>query len=257
MDMAQNINMQYVLAQSAGVLAPGQRDQFRPSPLQPLIRMHGPNPGSRAISAHKLNLGFTQDPAQKALYPEWRNCAKDQMIARGFGRPGRKAPNFAKANILPIYIGIRNLGPTCDYIVWAVAANYMQRLANVAKAVVQPVKDSCLKLNNTNNKGNMRVPNPLIPLAHVVVMESLLPPRVLNEWGTATTIHNPGQLPQNVPPVNLPAGQPLDQTQLGGNALQGQIVPVVQHLVPEIPAGNPGQGLHSSCVTSCSGTPCW
>ena len=88
---------------------------------------------------------------------------KDQMIARGFAPLGRKAPNFPDANFLPIYTGMRTLRPACDYIVSAVAVNNMQRLENIEEAAVELVKDSCPKLNNTNNQGKMRVPIPLIP----------------------------------------------------------------------------------------------
>ena len=97
--MAQNINMQYVFVQNPTVLAPGQTDQFPPSPLQELMGIHRPNQGSTAISAHKLNLGFTEEPNKKVLYtvPVWRNCVKDQMMARGFALPGRKATNFPDA----------------------------------------------------------------------------------------------------------------------------------------------------------------
>jgi hypothetical protein len=63
--MAQNNNMQYVFTQNPGVLAPGQTDQFPPSSLQGAIAMHRANPGGRAISAHKLNLGFTEEPNQR------------------------------------------------------------------------------------------------------------------------------------------------------------------------------------------------
>jgi len=77
--------------QNAGVLAPGQTDQLPPSSLQVAIGMHCTNPGSRAISDHKLNMGFTQAQAQKKMYTEWRKCAKDHMIARGFAPAGRTA----------------------------------------------------------------------------------------------------------------------------------------------------------------------
>ena len=145
--------------QNSGVLALGQTDQFPPSPLQGLIGMHRPNPRSRALSAHKLNLGFTQDPTQKTWYSESRNCVKDQMMERGFEPAGRKATNFPDTDFLPTYTGMRTLPPACDYIVSAVAANDMQRLENIEEAVVELVKDSCQKLNNTNNQGNMRVTN--------------------------------------------------------------------------------------------------
>ena len=54
------------------------------------------------------------------------------------------------------------LRPACDLIVSAVAANDMHRLEDIEEAVVELVKDSCQKWNDTNNKGKMVVPNPAI-----------------------------------------------------------------------------------------------
>jgi len=107
-------------------------------------------------------MGFTQVQAQKKMYTEWRNCVKDQMIARGFAPAGRMAKGFPDADFLPIYTGMRTLRPACDLIVSAVAANDMHRLEEIEKAVVELVTDSCRKLNDTNNKGKMVVPNPAI-----------------------------------------------------------------------------------------------
>jgi len=100
--MAQNINMQYIFMQNARGLAPGQTDQLPPSALQGEISMHRTNPGGRVISDHKPNMCFTQVQAQKKMYTEWRNCAKDQMIARGFAPAGRTAKDFPDADFLPI-----------------------------------------------------------------------------------------------------------------------------------------------------------
>ena len=166
--MAQNINMQYVLMQNAGVRAPGQKDQLPPSSVQGAISMHRTNSGGRAISDHQLNMGFTHVEAQKKMYTEWRICAKDQMIARGFDPEGRTAKDFPDANFLPICTGMRTLRPACDLIVSAVAANDMHRLEDIEKAVVELGQDSCQKLNDTNNKGKMVVPNPAIPPGQVL-----------------------------------------------------------------------------------------
>ena len=174
--MAQNINMQYVFMQNAGVLAPGLTDQLPPSSLQGAISMHRTNPGGRAISDHKLNMGFTKVQAQKTMYTEWRNCVKDQRIARGFGPAGRMAKGFPAADFLPICTGMRTLRPACDRIVSIVAANDMHRLEDIAEAGVELVKDSCQKLNDSNNKGKMVVRNPAMPPGQVVVHELLLPP---------------------------------------------------------------------------------
>jgi hypothetical protein len=240
--MAQNNNMQYVFTQYPGLLAPGQTDQFLPSSLQGAIAMHRTNPGGRAISAHKLNLGFTEEPNQMVLYTVWRNCAKDQMIARNFAPVQRKAANFPDADFLPIYTGMRTLRPACDYIVSAVAANNLQPIVDIQEVVVELVKDSCRKLNDTRNKGRMIVPNPAIPPAQVAVHESLIPPGAPNQWGAARTIHNPGQPPENVPPGNLPAGQPLAQALPAGNPALGQNVPAAQQVVPVLPPGIPAVG---------------
>jgi len=102
MDIAQNMNMQYEYMQNAGGLAPGPTDQLPPSSLQGVITMHRTNSSGRAISDHKLNMGLTQVPAQKKMYTEWLNWAKDQMMARGFAPAGRTAKGFPDADFLPI-----------------------------------------------------------------------------------------------------------------------------------------------------------
>jgi len=207
--------MQYVFMQNARVLAPGQTDPLPPSSLQGAISMHRTNPGGRAISDHKLNMGFTQVQAQKKMYTEWWNCAKDQMIARSFAPAGRMAKDFPNADFLPICKGMRTLRPACDLILSAVAANDMHRLEDIEEAVVELVKDSCRKLNDTNNKGKMVVPNPAIPPGQVVVHALLVPPVAPNQWGAATTIGNPGQLPPNPRPAHIPAGGQLGQAPPG------------------------------------------
>ena len=201
--------MQYVFMQNAGVLAPGQTDQLSPSSLQWAISIHRTNQGGRAISDHTLNMGFTQGQAQKKMYTEWRNCAKDERMERGFAPARRTAKGFADANFLPIYTCLRTLRPACDVIVSAGSVNDMQGLEDIEEGVVELVKDSCRKLNDTNNKGKMVVPNPAIPPGQVVVHASLLPPGAPNQWGAATTIGNPGQLPPNPPPAHVPAGGQL------------------------------------------------
>jgi len=235
-DMAQNINMQCVFMQNAGVLAPGQTDQLPPSSLQLAISMHRTNLGGRAISDHKLNKGFTQVQAQKKMYTEWGNCAKDQMMARGFAPAGRTAKDFPDADFLPIGTGMRTLRPACDLIVSAVAANDMHRLEDIEEAVVELVKDCCWKLNDTNNKGKIVVPNSAIPPGQVIVHASLLTPGAANQCGAATTIGNPGQLHPNPPPAHVPAGGQLGQAPLGG---AGPNVPAAQVNVPT--AGQLGQ----------------
>jgi len=234
--MAQNIIMQYVFMQNAGVLAPGQTDQLLPSSLQGAISMPRTHPGGRAISDHKLNMGFTQVQAQKKMYTDRRNCAKDQMIARGFAQAGQIAKGLPDADFLPIYRDMRTLRPACDLMVSAVAANDMHRLEDTEEAVVELVKDSCWRLNDPNNKGKMVVPNPAIPPGQVVMHGSLLRPGAPNQWGAATTIGNPGQLGPNPPPAHVPAGGQLGQ---GPLAAAGPNVPGARVNVPA--AGQLGQ----------------
>jgi len=227
--MAQNMNMQYVFMQNAGVLAPGQTAQLPPSSRQGAISMHRTNPGGRAISDHKLHMNLTQVQAQKKMYTEWRNSAKDQMMVRGFAPAGRMAKSFPDADFLPICTGMRTLRPACDLIVPAVTANDMHRLEDIKEAVVEQVKASCRKLNDTNNKGKMVLPNPAIPSGQVVVGTLLLQPGAPNQWGAATTIGNPGELPPNAPPARVPAGGQLGQAPPG---TAGPNVPAAQVNVP-------------------------
>jgi len=249
--MAQNMNIQYVFMQNAGVLAPGQTDQLPPSSLQGAISMHRINPDRGGISDHKLNMGFTQVEAQKKMYTQWRNCAKDQMIARGFAPAGRTAKGCPDDNFLTICKGMRTLCPACDLIVSAVAANDMHRLEDIEKAVVELVKDSCRKLNDTNNKGEMVVPNPAIPPGQVVVHASLLSPRAPNQWGAATIIGNPGQLPPNPPPAPVAAGGQLGQAPPGAagpNLHAAQVnVPAAGQL-RQAPAGAAGPNVPAAHV---------
>jgi len=244
--------MQYVFMRNAGVLTPGQTDQLPPSSHQGAISMHRTNPGGRVISDYTLNMGFRQVKAQKKMYTEWRNCAKDQMIARGFAPAGRTAKNFPDADFLPICTGMRILRPACDLIVSAVADNDMHRLEDIEEAVVELVKDSCRMLNDTNNKGKMVVPNPAIPPEQVVVHALLLPPGAQNQWGAAMSIGNPGQLPPNPPPAHVPAGGQLGQAHPGA---AGPNVPAAQVDVPaggqlgQAPPGAAGSNVPAAQVT--------
>jgi len=82
----------------------------------------------------------------------------------------------------------------------------MHHLEDIEEPVVELVKDSCRKLNDTNNQGKMLLASSAIPSGLVVVHTSLQPPVAPNQWWAATTIGNPGQLPPNPPPADIPAG---------------------------------------------------
>jgi len=127
----------------------------------------------------------------------------------------------------------------------------MHHLEDVEEAVVELVNDSCQKLNDTNNKGKMVVPNPAIPPGQVVVHASLLRPGAPNQWGAATTRWNPGQLPPNPPPAHIPAGGQLGQAPTGA---AGPNVPVAQVKVPaagqlrQAPPGTAGPNVAAAQV---------
>jgi len=197
--------------QNARGLASAQRDQLLPSSHQAAISMHRTNPGSGAFSAHKLNMGFTQVQAQKKKSTDWRICAQDEKIARGFARARRIARNFHDTDFLPINTGMRIWCPACNLIVSAVAANDMYHVEDIVEAVGKLGKDSCRKLNDTNNQSKIVVPNPLIPPGQVVVHLLLLPPGAPNQCGAASTIGNPGELPPNAPTAHLREGGQLRQ----------------------------------------------
>jgi len=109
---------------------------------------------------------------------------------------------------MPIYTVMKTLHPACNFIGSAVAANDIHGLEDIEEAFVKLVKNSCQKLNETNNKGKMLVPNPASPTAQVVYA-SLPPSAASNQSAAATDIGNPGQPPPNCPAVHVPAGRQL------------------------------------------------
>jgi len=141
---------------------------------------------------------------------------------------------------------MRTLRPACDLIVSAVAADDMHHLEDIEEAVAELVKDSCRKLNDTNNRGKMVVPNPAIPPRQVVVHASLIPPGAPNQWGAATTIGNRGQLPPNPPPAHVPTGRQLRRAPPGAagpNVLAAQVnVPAAGQLGQAPPGDVPAAG---------------
>jgi len=157
----------------------------------------------RKIVDHKLSMGIPDD---NHLYGEWREAVKDQMLARGF----RKIRTFPDHHFQQIVAGMRTLRPACDSLVTAAAANNRAVMRQIDEAVVQLVKDCGVKLRTT-------VKNPstgLAPLGQngvfydqIMLSDRLLPPNAPDQWGPATTVPNPGPVPQNVPPAYPPQAQ--------------------------------------------------
>jgi len=97
----------------------------------------------------------------------------------------------------------------------------------------------------------MVVPNPAIPPGQVVVHAQLLPPRAPNQWGAATTIGNPGQLPSNPPPAHVPAGGQLGQAPPGAggpNILAAQVNVPAAGQIGQAPPGAAGPNVLAAQV---------
>jgi len=223
--MAHN-NVESVYMPNAGNLqAPaGQTYHRLPISLRGYISSRRPN--YRNIVDHKLSMGIPDD---NHLYGEWREAVKDQMVARGFG----KIRTFPDHHFQQIVAGMRTLRRACDSLVTAAAANNRAVMRQIDEAVVQLVKDCGVKLRTTV----MNRSTGLAPLGQngvfydqMMLSDRLLPPNAPDEWGPATTVPNPGPVPQNVPPAyppqaqNVPAqhGNYLSQAQ--GVVAQGVVV---------------------------------
>jgi len=139
------------------------------------------------------------------------------MLARGF----RKIRAFPDHHFQQIVAGMRTLRPTCDSLVTAAATNNRPVMRQIDEAIVQLVKDCGVKLRTTVKNGSTG----LAPLGQngvfydqIMLSDRLLTPNAPDQWGRATTVPNPGPVPQNVPPAYPPQAQnvPADD----GNYLQ-------------------------------------
>jgi len=170
--MAQNINnLQYVhMANPQQVPPPGQTYQLPPNSLAGHIGIGRSNPGGRSTTEHKLNMGFLMDNPGKAQYNAWRNIVKDLIMARNFV-PGATAMNYPDANFQPIFASRRRLGPVCDQLATASAANNQQRIQDIDEVVIDIVKDCARKLFNTwmTHPHAPRQGQPGAPFAQVIV----------------------------------------------------------------------------------------
>jgi len=50
------------------------------------------------------------------MYSEWRNCVKDQVIARDVAPAGRMAKDFPDADFLPINTGMSSVRYGAPYL---------------------------------------------------------------------------------------------------------------------------------------------
>jgi len=224
-DMAHN-NVEYIYMPNAGNLqAPaGQTYHLPPVPLRGYISSRRSN--YRKIVDHKLSMGIPDD---NHLYGEWWEAVKDQMLARGF----RKICTFPDHHFQQIVAGMRTLRRACDSLVTAAAANNRAIMRQIDDAVVQLVKDCGVKLRTTVKNRSTG----LAPLGQngvfynqIMLSDQLLSPNAPDQWGPATTVPNPGPVPQNVPPAYPPQAQNVP-------AHHGNYLP-------------PAQGVAAQCVAA-------
>jgi len=145
-------------------------------------------------------------PNDNYLYGEWPEAVTDQMLARGF----RKIRTFPDHHFQQIVAGMRTLRHACDSLVTAEAAKNRAVLRQIDEGVVQLVKDCGVKLRTTVKNRSTG----LAPLGQngvfyyqIMLSDRLLPPNASDQWGPATTVPNPGPVPQNVPLAYPPQAQ--------------------------------------------------
>jgi len=131
---------------------------------------------------------------------------KDQILARGF----RIISTFPEHYFQQIVAGMRTLHPACDSLVTAAAANNRAVMRQIDEAVVPLVKDCGVKLRTTVKNRSTG----LAPLGQngvfydqIRLSDQLRPPNAPDQWCPATTVPNPGPVPQNVPPAYPPQAQ--------------------------------------------------
>jgi len=128
------------------------------------------------------------------------------MLARGF----RKVRAFPDHHFQQIVAGMRTLRPTCDTLVTAAATNNWPVMRQIDEAIVQLVKDGGVKLRTTvKNRSTGQAPlgQNGVFYDQIMLRDRLLPPNAPEQWGRATTLPNPGPVPQNVPAAYPPQAQ--------------------------------------------------
>ena len=173
------------------------------------MKRKNPEAGKRKIKTHKAFIGITDNDAGEALYGDWRDTVKDQMLARNYA----DICKFHDVGFQQIVAGMRRLLPVCNALTTASAANKIHLMQEIDEGVIQLVQDCGKKLPNTLGK---RVPgapppgNPGVLPAQVIVHGTILLPGAPAQWGPATAGPNAGLVPQNAPPANNPQPGPAN-----------------------------------------------
>ena len=146
------------------------------------MKRKNPEAGKRKIKTHKALIGITDDAAGEALYADWRETGKDQMLARNYD----EIYQFPDAEFQQIVAGMRRLLPVCDAGATASAVNNIRLLQEIDEGVVQLVKDCGKKLTNTLGREVRGAPgpgNPGDPPEQVIVHGAILPLGAPAQWG--------------------------------------------------------------------------
>ena len=178
--MAQNRinNVQYIHMQNPGAqqAPPGQFYQPPPNSLPGEISVSGNNPeaGKRKIKIDKAFVGLTDGDAGEALYGQWWDTVKDQMLARIYA----DIYQFPDAEYQQIFTGMRRLVPVCNALAMASAAHNIPLIQEIDEGVIPLVKECGKKSTNTPGKEVRGAPRPrnlgVLP-AQVVVHRTILP----------------------------------------------------------------------------------
>ena len=129
-------------------------------------------------------IGITDNDAGEALYGDWRDTVKDQMLARNYA----DIHKFPDAEFQQIVAGMRRLLPVCNALATASAANNIYLMQEIHEGVIQLVKDCGKKLTKTLGKCVPGAPspgNPGVLPAQVIVRGTILPLGAPAEWGPA------------------------------------------------------------------------
>ena len=145
-------------------------------------------------------------PDDNHMYGDWWEAVKDQMLGRGF----RKIRTVRDHYFKQIVAGMRTWRPACDSLVTAAAANNRAVMRQIREAVVQLVKNCGVKLRTTMNNRSTS----LAPLGQngvfydqIMLSDWLLPSNAPDPWGPATSVPNPGPVPQNLQRAYPPQAQ--------------------------------------------------
>ena len=235
---AQNINnVQYIHMPSARnqQAPPGQTYQLPPNSFSVAINVKIPDRGKR-VNLHKVAMGIRHGQLGEAIYGQWREILKDQMVARNF----TNLATFADVDFHQIVEDMRRLRHACEILATASAVNNLIGMQQADEAVIQIVKDCRGKLMQTlGNRAaaqlrGAQVPplgQPGVPPAQVIIPNLLLRMNCPAQWGSplpvqvgvvqqpvqVAVIQQPAQVAVAPPPRSQggPASQPQAQVAVG------------------------------------------